>query len=101
MLSLCLALSFASAEQKVGRQRVSTPLVDLDDGRLIPNLFEGVSVKYKNGSLQLESCYLSKISDFWSEIYSGLGMGKFRSMSESAGYGDATKSGLYILEETL
>ncbi len=72
-----------------GRQKVITPLIDMDDGRIIPNLFEGVSLKYDiNEKNKLEAYYLTKMSGFWSQIYSGEDMGRFVSMSKATGYGD-------------
>lgn len=71
----------------VGRQRVVTPLIDMDDGRIIPNLYEGVSLKYSiNEKARLEAYYLSKMSGFWATIFGGSDMSKFVSMSEAAGY---------------
>lgn len=73
----------------VGRQRVVTPLVDMDDGRIVPNLYEGASVKYTiNEKIRLEAYYLTRMSGFWATIYGGEDMSKFVSMSRGTGYGD-------------
>lgn len=73
----------------VGRQRVVTPLVDMDDGRIVPNLFEGASIKYAaTKNTTIEAYYLTKMSGFWSQIYSGEDMSRFVSMSKATGYGD-------------
>lgn len=73
----------------IGRQKVVTPLVDMDDGRIIPNLFEGASLKYAiSDKTAIEAYYLTKMSGFWSQIYSGEEMSKYISMSKAAGYGD-------------
>jgi hypothetical protein len=73
----------------IGRQKVITPLVDMDDGRIIPNLFEGASLKYSlDNKTTLEAYYLTRMSGFWSQIYSGEEMSKYISMSKAAGYGD-------------
>jgi len=76
-----------------GRQKVVTPLIDMDDGRIIPNLFEGVSLKYDiNDNNKLEAYYLTKMSGFWSQIYNGEDMGRFVSMSKAAGYGNVVSN---------
>ncbi|HRF56395.1 MAG TPA: hypothetical protein PLV58_03270, partial [Campylobacterales bacterium] len=73
----------------VGRQRVVTPLVDMDDGRIVPNLFEGASIKYAaSKNTTIEAYYLTKMSGFWSQIYGGEDMSRFVSMSKATGYGD-------------
>jgi len=72
-----------------GRQKVVTPLIDMDDGRIIPNLFEGLSIKYDiDENLKLEGYYLTRMSGFWSQIYSGEDMSHYISMSKAAGYGE-------------
>lgn|GEM_PF-2349409 len=72
-----------------GRQKVITPLVDMDDGRIIPNLFEGASLKYTlSPQTSIEAYYLTKMSGFWSQIYSRENMSKYISMSKAAGYGN-------------
>jgi len=73
-----------------GRQKVVTPLVDMDDGRIVPNLFEGVSAKYTLGGTVFEAYYLTRMSGFWSQIFSGRDMSRYVSMSEAAGYGSIT-----------
>ncbi|MGE4399452.1 MAG: hypothetical protein AB7D29_08015 [Campylobacterales bacterium] len=73
----------------VGRQRVITPLVDMDDGRIVPNLYEGASAKYAvNEKAKIEAYYLTRMSGFWATIYGGEDMSKFVSMSKGAGYGN-------------
>jgi hypothetical protein len=74
-----------------GRQKVVTPLVDMDDGRIIPNLYEGVSLKYKfTKETSLEAYYLRRMSGFWSQIFSGHEMSNYVGMSDSTGYGNIT-----------
>ncbi len=71
----------------VGRQKVTTPLVDMDDGRIIPNLYEGISAKYTpQKDTTIEAYYLTRMSGFWSQIFSSQNMSHYVSMSEAAGY---------------
>jgi len=49
----------------IGRQKVTTPLIDMDDGRIVPNLYEGVSLKYAIAEkTRVEAYYLTRMSGF-------------------------------------
>jgi len=95
------SISYTNDELSIiilGRQCVRTPFVDADDGRIIPNLYSGLSLKYLFAqNSKIETYYLNKMAGFWNTIYSGRDMSKFDSIENATGYGDIVdSSGLYI-----
>ena len=41
---LYLKVKFGNTELKIGRQELNTPFADMDDGGMVPNTFEALSV---------------------------------------------------------
>ncbi|NWF67094.1 MAG: outer membrane porin, OprD family [Campylobacterales bacterium] len=87
---------------RIGRIKIDTPLIGADDGRAIPNLYEGVYLKSSYlENLSIESLFLNKMSGFWSQIHSQIEMGRFISMGKAAGYeGIADNSKVFALGVT-
>ena len=65
-------------ELKVGRQEMSTPLIDSDDYFVTPNSFEAVTLNYKIDDILFQGGYVSKMAGTWDASYDG---SKFLSMS--------------------